>query len=222
MNWLKKLLRIEATPLPTFPRIRTEQIPAASILLFYGGTPLTEIAGNYIYKHPYRPAAFHAAGFIGKGEVLNVNKTTTIENILDMRQSTRRIDVIVLTDLTDEEREIICSRFRRDAGKNFYDGVGYLRFGGKLKILRFLKKIKASEKDDFCSDNVVDNIGALEAYRRSGDSDEVLASLRLSRAIPVSAYPAEDSAPWHLLEHALTLPDIRKVYTYWKGPDFKG
>lgn len=225
MSWFSKLFKGPSVqPLPEFPTIALEDIPPASILLFYGGTKITEWVGNTIYKHPYKPASFHAAGYLGDGEVLNIGKEATIEDVRSMLRSTRRVDVVVLNDLTKKEREIIIKRFRRDAGKNFYDAIGFLRFGGQLKALRFLKKVHSSEKNDFCSDNVVDNFSTLQPAKRKGDTAAMTKELTLPREIRISANPAEDTAPWHLLEHALAdnfQNGTRSLYTFWKGPDFK-
>lgn len=211
-------------PLPSYPMMASnEPILPGSIALFYGGMELTEVAGNYIYHHPYKPAAFHAAGVITDNRVLNINAFATIDDISSMFKSTRRVDIIELLDLTDVERQIICKKFERDAGRNFYDAVGYLRFGGKLKVLGFLKKLHASKDNDFCSDNVCDNFSQ-PPMRHPNDTDAIIQSLTLPRKIDVSYYPSKDTAPWHLLEHALDKNfqnGTRRVRTIWVGPDFK-
>ena len=208
-----------ASKLPVFEPLHEDNILPASILLFYGGNWLTELGGR-IYKHPYKPAAYHAAGYIGRYEVLNIGKTATIEDIRSLKRSTRRIDVITLLDLNGNERDTICRKFRRDAGKNIYDVGGYARFASKLKVLRFLKFARSSRENDFCSDNVVDNFSE-PPLKHKGEPDEVYKSLLLPRAIEVSAQKSEDTAPWHLLEHALANPSTRRVNTAWIGTEFK-
>ena len=218
------LSRFDPKPLPEFKSINNiNEIPPASILLFYGGTELTEVVGNYVYKHPYKPAAFHAAGYLGDGRVLNIGKEAKILDIREQFRSTRRIDVIVLKDLTTEEREIICKKFERDANNNFYDVAGFIRYGGQLKILKFLKKVRSSNKNDYCSDNVVDNFSE-PPLKRPGDSEQTYQSLLLPRKIEVSYNDSENSAPWHLLEHAMDKDfqnGTRDVLTVWKGMDFR-
>lgn len=206
-------------PLPAYEYIEVRDIPPASIFLFYGGNALTSWWGNRVFKHEYRPASFHAAGGLGGCRLLNIGKTATIRDIRSMFQSTHRIDVIILHDLTDEERAIICRKFERDAGANFYDVAGYARHASKSPALRFLKWIKSSNKNDYCSDNVVDNFSE-PPIRRPGDTDEIIAELTLPRKIEVSAHPGEDSAPWHLLEHALAHPQ-REIRRVWEGIEFK-
>lgn len=220
----KALTKFEPQPLPQFkPVSNLADIPPASILLYYGGVELTEVVGSYLYKHPFSPAAFHAAGYLGNGKVLNIGKKAEILDIREQFRSTRRIDVIVLKDLTDEERAIIVKKFQRDAKNNFYDAAGFIRYGGRLKALSFLKKIKSSNKNDYCSDNVVDNFSE-PPLRRPGDTDEVYQSLLLPRKIEVSYNDSENSAPWHLLEHAMDKGfqnGTREVLTAWKGTDFR-
>jgi hypothetical protein len=213
---------MEFKPIPKFDFVKPEEILKASIFVFYGGTKLTEIVGNRIYKHPYWPASFHTAGGMGGPKLLNVNKITSIEDIRSMYQSTRRIDVIELLDLTDEERDIIYRKFERDAGHNIYDAIGYLRKGSKLKALRFLKYFHASDKDDYCSDNVVDNFSE-PPYRRSDDTDEIIKSLILPRFIQVCYESSEDSTPWGMLEQAMAKNfqnGTRRIRTVHVGTDF--
>lgn len=209
-------------PIPIYDTIRPEDISKASIFIFYGGNWLTEIVGNRIYKHPYWPASFHAAGGLGGPKLLNVGKITSIEDIRTMFRSERRIDVIELLDPTDIERDIICRKYERDAGHNIYDAIGYLRKGSRLKILRFLKKIRASEKNDYCSDNVVDNVSE-PPFRRNNDTDEIIASLTLPRKIEISYESSENSTPWGLFEHAIDKNfqnGTRKIRTVHCGKDF--
>lgn len=214
------LTRFRPEPLPEFEKVELNDILKASIFIFYGGTELTEVVGNYVYNHKYAPAAFHAAGYVGDGKILNIGLEAKILDIKDEFRSTRRIDVIELLDLTDAERDIICRKFRRDEGHNLYDAAGFVRFGSKLKILRFLKNIHASNKNDFCSDNVVDNFSE-PPLRRKEDTDADIAALTLPRKIEVSYYSSEDTAPWHLAEHAYDHPKTRRVRTLWTGADFK-
>lgn len=218
----KAFSKFKPEPLPKYQDISCVDIPPASILLFYGGTELTETVGNYVYKHPFKPASFHAAGWLGDHKLLNIGAKATIEDIRTEYKSTRRIDVIILKDLTDAERKIICKKFERDAGQNFYDAIGFLRFGGKLKVLAWMKGIHKSDRNDFCSDNIVDNFSE-NPWRRKGDTDEMITELTLPRKIEVSYNSSEDTAPWHLLEHALDKNfqnGTREVRTLWTGPDF--
>jgi hypothetical protein len=191
MKWLDKLLGIR--PLPPFPPLGLNAIPAASTLLFYGGTKLTENFGNYLARHPHKPAAFHAAFYAQDGVVVNVGKATKAVDFIELMKSTRRIDVIIYTDLLNSKRILAVAEAMKDVGRNIYDWKGFISFG--------LKFVRPSRKHDFCSDNVVDIFNAV-GYR-------------------VSARDSERTAPWHLLEFALANPKSCDVRTVWVGPDYK-
>lgn len=198
MNLLKLLKKPVLQPLPTFIPITLENIPTASILVFYGGTKLTELAGNRLYGHPYNPAAFHAAFYIENGLFLNVGAFKTIQALKNEFRSTRRIDVIVDKYLLPQERKQLCYTAALDAtepkvGLNLpnYSATDFLRFA-----FRFLKP----SKKQFCSENVV------ELFETVGRK--------------VSDLKAVDTAPWDLLEYAMGKPDFQ-IYTLHEGIDFK-
>lgn len=209
-------------PIPTFDFVRPEDVLKASIYVFYGGTKLTEIVGNHIYKHPYWPASYHTAGGMGGPKILNVAKETSIKDVRALFLPNNRVDVIELLDLTDQERDIIYRKFERDAGHNIYDAIGYIRKGSRLKALRFLKYLHASEKDDYCSDNVIDNFSELP-YRRKDDTDDIIKSLILPREIKVCYESSEDSTPWGIVEHGMDKNfqnGTRRFRTTHIGADF--
>jgi hypothetical protein len=185
-------------PLPKYPTIRIDEIPCASALLFYGGNRLTELVGNRLYKHPYRPPAFHAAFYIQDGIFLNVGKFKTLERVEIELRSTRRADVIIYNRLTPSSVKKLCADALLDTshprvGLNLpdYAMTDYLRFG-----LRFLKP----SKKDFCSENVV------ELFAQEG--------------VIVADRKAVDTAPWDLQEYAEAHPQECEIRTLWVGPDF--
>lgn len=193
-------------PLPDFPKISIDAIKPASCLLFYGGNKLTEFFGNTIYRHPYKPPAFHAAVYVGKVEylgtnlLLNVGAHRLLEELRPMLQTTRRVDVLEY-DMPDSTREKIKTRACHDTSKlnklvdlPDYGWSDYLRFG-----FRFLKP----SSKDFCSENVVE---LLENYG----------------GVKASEKKAVDTAPWHLLEFALKSPSTVHPFTLYTGKDFKG
>lgn len=197
----------DTVPLPLYPGLKIKDLPPASILLFYGGNKLTELVGNRIYKHPYRPPAFHAAFYIGNflpddiGEnlFLNVGKFKEIVPFASETRSTRRIDAISFPKIEERARRKICAFACKDISKpkfglTFpdYSFTDYLRFG-----LRFLKP----SKKDFCSENVC------EIFDTQG--------------VKVSDRKAVDTAPWDLLEFAELHRDAATVNTLWCGGDFK-
>ncbi len=195
----------------------------ASILLFFGGTKITEFFGNRVYGHPYMPASYHANIYMKGLQCLNIGKTATIEDIRTFFRSTRMIVSIELLDLTQAERDIICRKAERDAGHNIYDAGGFLRHGSKWKPLAWMKSIHASDKNDYCSDNCVDNFSE-NPLRKASDTDEIYNELVLPRKIEVSYLPSEDTAPWHLLEHGLDKGlqgGTRQISIIHKGADFK-
>lgn len=197
MSLLKLFKKPSLKPLPKFDSIDLEDIPAASLLLFYGGTKITELVGNRLYGHPFHPAAFHAAFFIQDGLFLNVGAFKTIQLIKDEYRSTRRIDVISDLSLLPQERKQLCLAATQDVDKPkiglnlpTYSVFDFLRFGFK-----FLKP----SKKDICSENCVEIFGTL--------------GRKISNNKPV------DTAPWDLFEYALDNPEFQ-VNTLWEGPDF--
>lgn len=188
-------------PLPTFEAINLSKVPSGSILLFYGspGNKLTQMVGNNMYHHPYTPPAFHAALYIENGLFLNVGKYKLIQALEHEFRSTRRVDVIIPLKMDAGQRKTICKLAYLDTSKpkvgiNLpdYSWTDYLRFGA-----RFLKP----SKKDFCSENVVELMNA--------------AGVEVTKHKPV------DTAPWHLLEHALASPQDFKIRTVHTGDEFK-
>lgn|SRR3990167_4881790 len=185
-------------PLPLFQPITIDQIQPASALLFYGGPRLTEWAGNILYKHPYRPPAFHAAFYIWNGLFLNVGKFRTVQELSNEFRSTRRIDVLTYVVQEEVRRSLCRSAFldssRPKVGLSFpdYSWTDFLRFG--------LRSLKPSKKQ-FCSENVV--------------------NIFKQGAVTVSDREPVDTAPWDILEYALANPLDVQCYTAWIGNDFK-
>jgi hypothetical protein len=196
-NMFKKAKNIE--PLPEFDRIKLDDIPSSSIILFYGGNKLTEMVGNNLYGHKYTPPAFHAAFYCENGLFLNVGKFRTIEELSSELRSSRRVDIIILKNLNSTQR-LVGVRFAfLDSSKPKvgielpdYSWTDYLRFGFK-----FLKP----SKKDFCSENVV------EIFQKIG--------VKVSDHLPV------DTAPWNLLEYAISHPSECDIKTLFIGADFK-
>lgn len=188
-------------PLPQFDPIKIEEVPMASALLFYGGTKITEFFGNTIYKHPYKPASYHAAFYIEEGLFLNVGKFKVVQEIKDEFRSTRRIDVISYPAITKDQRIKLSNAAYLDTSKPKiglslpdYDWMAFLRFGFKF--------MRQSKKNDFCSENVVQLFG--------------------TQNIKVSDKLDYQTAPWHLFEYAVAHPDQCQVNTLWQGKDFRG
>jgi len=114
-------------------------------------------------------------------------------------RSTRRVDVIIYKNISDETRKMLCRLAHLDTTKTKvvnlpdYDWTSFLRFG--------LRLFKNSSKKDFCSDNVVD--------------------LFKAGMVKVSDLPDEQTAPWDLLEYALAHPEECDIRTLHVGADFK-
>jgi hypothetical protein len=187
-------------PLPIFPSIELRDVPPCSTVLFYGGTKITEWFGNYVYKHPYTPPAYHAAFYIEEGLFLNVGKFKVVQDIGTEFRSNRRLDVIIYKNITNNtDRPLLMKAAYLDTSKPKvglelpdYDIMAFLRFG-----FRFLRQ---SKKNDFCSENVV--------------------QLFATRKIKVSEKKDYKTAPWHLLEYALKNEQQCEVRTLWTGKDF--
>lgn len=125
---------------------RLDEIPPASVLLFYNGQPLTEKEGR-VKGFPYRMPPFHASFYLGNGEHLNQGKRAVIRNIAYDMRSTRRIDVITYGFLTLQDREMLCREARIREGM-IYDFPGLLSFG-----LSFIRDWNFA---NFCSEQVAD------------------------------------------------------------------
>lgn len=198
MNYLKLFKKPNTKPLPTYGHIEVNDIPAASILLFYGGVKLTELVGSRLYDHPYNPPAFHAAFYCEKGTFLNVGKFRVIQNLPEEFRSTRRIDVLILPYLTSTQRQTAVEFAKMDvsAKKPFkisdYGWKDFLRFG--------FPGLKPSSKQ-ICSENVVRLFDKIDQK--------------------VSDHASYDTAPWHLYERAYKHPEDFDIKTVWVGKDFK-
>ncbi len=193
-----------AKPLPEFDRIALSAVKPASVVLFYGGNKLTEFVGNVIYRHPYKPPAFHAAlylgdiPYLGDSLILNVGAYKTLKNVKDEFLSSRRVDVIEY-DMPASTRDAIKSVAAKDTSKldkpielPDYGWRDYLRFGFKF--------LPASRKD-FCSENCVEllEMGGVKSSHKK----------------------AVDTAPWTLLDFALSNPDRAHAFTLHVGDKFR-
>lgn len=199
-------------PLPKYTGIDLTHIPRASTILFYGGNKFTEFFGNKIYRHPYKPPAFHAAFYIEEGLFLNVGKFRTVQELEGEFRSNRRIDIITYLKIDDQTREELnryayLNTSKPKFGFEFpdYDVLGYLGFGirklaSKIPVLK--KWAFQSKKKFFCSENVVDIFA----------TQKIEVSLRLDF----------ETAPWDLFDYALAHPERCVINTLWVGKDFKG
>lgn len=191
---------MKTKPLPKFEAIALENVPECSTLLFYGGTKVTEWFGNNIYKHQYKPPAYHAAFYIEQGLFLNVGKFKCVQEITAEFLSNRRIDVISYKYIRKDQVEPLKKLAYLDTSKPKvglslpdYDWRAFLRFG--------FKWIRQSKKNDFCSESVVQIFG--------------------SQKVKVSKFVDYDTAPWDLLDFALENPDQCKIRNLWTGGQFK-
>jgi hypothetical protein len=191
--------RPKLEPLPGHPAVPVQDIPAASVLLFYGGPWVTELVGERVYKHPYHPPAFHAAFYIDQGLFLNVGAFREIADVMGEFRTTRRIDVLMFTKLDPIQRKHLARRAMLGTSRptgvvavSDYAWRDFLRFG-----LTFLKP----SKKEFCSENVV--------------------TLFETEGIRTTDLPPDRTAPWDLYEYALANPDEVTVRTLWIGEDFE-
>ena len=198
MDYFKLFKRPKNQPLPEYDKIALDDIPAASILLFYGGVAMTELVGSRLYGHPYSPPAFHAAFYCENQMFLNVGKLRVIQNLTDEFRSTRRIDVLILPGMNSTQRRLGVELAKMDASKkkpfkiSDYGWKDFLRFG--------FPGLKPSSKQ-ICSENVV------KLFEKVGEK--------------VSDYAAADTAPWMLFERAYSHPEQFDIKTVWIGKDFK-
>lgn len=188
-------------PLPKFNTIPLDNIPSASALLYYNGNKMTEWYGNVRYKHPYKPASFHAELYVGDGLSLKVGKFKTISDVTKEFKSTRRIDVIVYS-----MPEAVRARIRHNALLDATDpkvGVSLPNYGFTdfLRYEPWLQWLPKS-KNEICSENV-DKMMAKEGVIVAEHGGKI------------------EAAPWMLFEYALAHYDTCAVYTLWEGEDFK-
>ncbi len=183
-RYLKKIkTRFLGDPLPTYDTITVDEIPRASILLYYNGNKLTETIGNFVYKYRYVMPPFHTALYIGgpENQVINVGMFVELVNLQNQLASSRRVDVIVFPELMYQERELVIRQGRKDIGK-FYDVKGFLGFGRDIPIIGpLINKLRPSAKLPFCSDHVVDSFNALP--------------------MKVSEFGSEQTAPWDIANY---------------------
>ena len=184
-------------PLPEYPRIALNAIRPASALIFYGGNKLTEFVGNKLYKHMYKPPAFHAALYLREGLFLNVGGYKTIQDLSKELASTQRVDVIEYT-MSNKERADVCKSAALDTSKP--KGIAIPDYGWR-DYLRFGFKFLRPSKKDFCSENVAELL--------------LTVGVRSSHKKPV------DTAPWTLVEFAEANPRDCKLFTLHIGKDFK-
>jgi len=199
-------------PLPIFARISVPQIPLASIGIAYGGTKMTEFYGCYraqlpfakvnggITRFPCRPAPYHAF-FIGEdGDTLNVGATRTLIPIWEHFRSTRRIDVITVSDLTDVVRHAMSleARYDYDRAKPGLQGVTYpiLDFLRQEPLLRWIPPSRRT----FCSEDVAKRFRKYEYI--------------------VTARHYELTDPWDLVMYAMAHAPVFAIHNVWTGPDY--
>lgn len=131
---------------PIWPVIKIEDVPAASVLLYYNGNKWTEKEAR-LKGFPYKDPPFHTSFYLGGGEHLNQGLKAEIKPVADEFRSTRRVDVVTYPDLTPEDRAMICDEARKRKGR-IYDIPGFARFG-----FPFLKEWAFG---NFCSEQVAE------------------------------------------------------------------
>jgi hypothetical protein len=189
-------------PLPEYSRISVEDIPKCSALLYYGAMPLTVFYGNRRHKHPYKPAAYHAAFYIEEGRTLQVGKFKVIQDIREDFTEKRRIDVVIYRDIPPEIRALLEADAYNSADKPKW-GYNHITYG-VWDFLRFepLLRWLPKSKRDICSEDV------WKRFKRYG--------------VMVAHKPAKtEVAPWDIFEYALENPGRCEVHTVHVGRDFK-
>lgn len=214
---LKNPKNLEGRRQPVYPWIRIDEIPPASCLLFYNGNRVTERAGARWFNHRYWPPAFHAAFYLGNRLFLNVGKFKTIEDLTTELRSKRRVDVVLYTNLTQNQRDKMVRTAMMDTSGH---RIG-LRFPdyAVTDYLRFLFRRLPPSKKDFCSENVAELFGRAPATgMKSVESWEaaVIAAggIRTAEVLPL------DTAPWDIQEWAEVHPARCEIRTVHVGGDY--
>lgn len=192
----------DTKPLPFFLPIAISEIPSASILQFYGGNKLTEFYGNKRYGFPYKPPPFHSAFYCKDGLFLNVGKFKTIEPLEKEFRSTRRIDVIIYKELTQDVRDMMI-RNAFLAADNPKIGFNLPTYGIRdyIRFEPYLRWLFPKDKRDFCSEDVTKRFNAA--------------------GCEVSKNPSNRTAPWDLTQYAIDNTYRSEIRTLHIGKDFK-
>lgn len=177
---------------PTWPVVKIEDVPPASVLLYYNGNGLTEKEAR-VKGFPFKDPPFHASFYLGLGKHLNQGMTALVGNVTDEYRSTRRVDVISYPDLNNDDRKILVEDAWGRLGRA-YDVPGFLSFG-----LPFLREWAFA---NFCSEQVAEIFDS-NGYR-------------------VSLKEPSKTAPFHLWNFAQTYPKNAILNTLWVGEDYPG
>lgn len=174
MNWwmIAKDPKDTLPPMPVYPRIELQDIPPASVALFYNGQTLTEKEAR-VKGFPFKLPPYHATMVLEDGQHLTQGARGKIEALANEMRSTRRIDIIVYNFLTKPDRAQLCDDARKMKGK-IYDIGGFLHFGFK-----FIMPWKFAF---FCS--------------------ELCAYIFKQRRFTISFREPSETAPFHLWEYA--------------------
>lgn len=194
---------MELKPLPNFEFIKVENIPICSSLIYYGNMPLTSFYGNKRFKHPYKPAAYHAARYLENGLALQVGKFRTLQKLSEDFTEKRRIDVISYNFIPENVKKQMITKAYLDADEPKW-GYNRLRYG-IFDFLRFepLLRWLPKSKQPICSE---------DTYNWFRDYGYVVGN---------RPNPKLEVAPWDLFAWAMENRDKVLIQTVWVGETFK-
>lgn len=207
MSWLSEAIKTakflstpeDAPVLPPFQMIDPEDIPPASVILVYGfpGVKPTQRIGVHKYHHPWHPA-FHAAVYLRDGIVHNVGQFRRDILLIEMFKSTRRVDVLIYTPMSDAQRKTIFQTAELDTSvpKFGFQVTDY----GIAQLLNFGFYFIKDGKRPVCSENVVKIMG--------------------KGGVTCSFEGPGSTAPWDLQEYAQANKGIVEQRTVWIGPHY--
>lgn len=207
MSWLSESIETakalttpeDAPVLPPFEMIDPEAIPPASVILVYGfpGVKPTQRIGVHKYHHPWHPA-FHAALLMRDGIVHNVAQFRTDILLIEMFKSTRRVDVLIYTPMSETQRRTIIQAAELDTSipKFGFQATDY----GVTQLLNFGFYFIKDGKSPVCSENVVRLMG--------------------KGGIKCSFEGPNATAPWDLQEYAQANKGIVEQRTAWIGSQY--
>lgn len=206
MSWLTESIRTikaiskpeHAPPLPMFEQIVPDNVPAASVLLFYGypGVPATQRLGVHIYGCTYHPP-FHAAVMLRDGIFHNVGKFRTDKLLETEFKSTRRIDALIYPMLEVQRRDIVrAAELDTSVPKTLIEITDY----GIGQFLNFGFSFVGKGKQPVCSANVVQVMG--------------------TGGIRCSDNTASETAPWDIFNHAMKNQLTVEKRTVWVGEKY--
>jgi len=208
-NWINKLKQ-QQPPLPTFTPQGIQDLPPFTLLQFFGGNKVTAWYAtrrallpfsNALSHFPYSDAPCHTAIYIGMEMVLTIGPFKVLSRFTDFLTDNRRIDAIVLVEISDSIRHAMCVE-ALDSGDEPKIGInlptyGFQNFLRFEPLLRWIPKTRKA----ICSQD------AAERAEKHG--------------YKVSLKKPHDTSPADLHLYAMHNESLRQLKTVHIGKNYK-